>query len=100
MSSHLPFPGRVAAAVLLALALGGCATSGSPEWDRHFGDSARQLKAQQLRDPAAPQRHAGTEPVADGRTVREAGDRYVDTLRAPPPNNVIQLGVGQGGGGR
>lgn len=92
-------PGRLAAPLLLALALGGCA-SGSPQWDRQFGDSARQLKAQQLRDPAAPHRHAGAEPMADGRTVREAGDRYVDTLRAPPPNNVIQIGVGQGGGGR
>lgn len=97
MNSHLALSAHVAAPLLLVLALGGCA-SASPELDRHFGDAARQLKAQQLRDPEAPRRHAETEPLADGRTVREAGDRYVDTLRAPPPNNVISIGVGGGGG--
>ena len=88
-------PGRLAVPLLVALALGGCA-SASPKWDKRFGNAVREVTAQQIRDPEAPQRHADTEPTADGRTVREAGDRYVDTLRAPPPNNVIQLGVGAG----
>lgn len=87
-----------AAALAMSLALGGCAATASPEWDARFGDSARAVKAQQLIDPAAPQRNAQQMPRSDGRTVVEAGARHVDSYRRPPPTNVINIGVGGGNG--
>lgn len=85
----------IAAAACMAV-LGGCAASASPQWDARFGDSARALTAQQLLDPAAPQRHAQQVLGGDGRTVHEAGERHVETYRNPPPANVISIGVGGG----
>ena len=78
------------------LALCGCAASASPEWDSTFGDRSRILKAQQLVDPTAPTRNAQAAPPADGRTVREASDRHLETYRNPPATNVINIGVGAG----
>jgi hypothetical protein len=86
-----------ALAAAAALALGGCAASASPGWDAQFGDSARRLNAQQLIDPAAATRNAQTTPATDGRTVREATERHVETYRNPPPPTVINLGVGSNG---
>jgi hypothetical protein len=86
------------AAAAAALALGGCAASASPEWDARFGDGARRLNAQQLLDPAAPQRNAQQVLRADGRTVVEAGARHVETYRNPPTPSVISIGVGSNGG--
>ena len=86
----------VAAAALVAL--GGCAATASPDYDSRFGDGARQLRAQQLIDPAAPQRHAQTSARTDGRTLREGMDRHGDTYRQPPPTNIINIGVGGGAG--
>lgn len=76
------------------LVLGGCAATTAPNWDAQFGDSARVLEAQQLIDPGAPARHAQTTPATDGRTMREAMDRHVESFRNPPPTNVINIGVG------
>ncbi len=78
------------------LALGGCAATASPDWDSRFGDSARVLRAQQVIDPAAPTRNAQATPSSDGRTVREASERQVETYRNPPPPSVINIGVGTG----
>jgi hypothetical protein len=89
-------PNIVCAAACL-LALGGCAATASPEWDRLFGDSARALTAQQLIEPGAPQRNAQTNPKTDGRTTRAAMDLHVETYRNPPPTNVISIGLGEGG---
>jgi len=80
------------------LALGGCAATASPGWDADFGDSSRALKAQQLIDPAAPQRNAQQVPHGDGRTIVEAGARHVDSYRSPPPPTVVNIGVGGGTG--
>jgi len=84
----------IIAACLLALA--GCAATASPEWDARFGTSARTLNSQQLIDPAAPVKNAQAQARADGRTVREASERQVETYRSPPPPSVINIGVGTG----
>jgi len=78
---------------MLALLLGGCAASASPGWDGRFGDANRVLNAQQVIDPAAPTKNAQATPTADGRTVRQAAERHVDTYRNPPAATVINLGV-------
>lgn len=86
----------------VALACGallqGCAASGSPDMDSRFGEATRQLNAQQLIDPAAPTRNAQRRTRTDGRTVREANDRYVESYATPPTSNVITLNVGTGSG--
>jgi hypothetical protein len=87
-------------AAVALLALGGCAASGTPGVDARFGDALRALKAQQLIDPDATQRHAQATPPVDGRSTREAVERHADTYRNPPPTNVINIGVGAGGNGR
>ena len=88
------------ATVVLALLAAGCTTAtGSPEYDSRFGDAARTLRAQQLIDPDAPRRNADTQPPTDGRTMREAVDRQVDSFKKPPATNIINIGVGGGGGG-
>lgn len=79
------------------LALAGCAATASPAWDARFGDSARTLNAMQLIDPAAAAHNAQATPPTDGRTVREAGVRHVETYRSPPPASVINIGVGSNG---
>jgi hypothetical protein len=85
---------------ILALVLGGCAASASPGWDDRFGDANRVLNAQQVIDPAAPTKNAQAAPPADGRTVREAAERHVDSYRNPPAPTVINIGVGAGSAGR
>lgn len=87
---------RLGSAAACLLALGGCAATASPGWDARFGDSARTLNSQQLVDPAAPVKNAQVQPRADGRTVREASERQVDTWRTPPAPSVINIGVGTG----
>lgn len=87
----------VLATVLLLLS--GCAATASPDWDARFGNSARSLRAQQLIDPGAAQRHAQQVNPTDGRTVVEAGARHTESYRSPPPSNVISIGVGGGSAG-
>lgn len=89
----------LAAAVLVLLAAGCTTATGSPEYDSRFGDAARTLRAQQLIDPDAPRRNADTQPPVDGRTMREAVDRHTDSFKKPPATNIINIGVGGGGGG-
>ncbi len=76
--------------------LSGCAATTTPAYDRHFGDASRALMAQQVIDPDAPARRAAKGIRVDGRLSREAGVRLVDSYKAPPPSNVINIGVGAG----
>ena len=86
------------AATLAILLLQGCAAliaSGTPDWDSRFGDSTRQLRAQQLIDTDAPQRNANARQVTDSRSAREARDRYIESFTAPPPQiNMILVAPG------
>lgn len=84
-------------AASLLLVLGGCAATASPDWDACFGDSVRILKVQQLIEPDAATLNAQTSPLTDGRTVREAMDRHVESYRSPPATTVINVGsIGTG----
>ena len=83
----------IAAAAAVALC-SGCAVTGTPGYDRVFGDGTRALTAQQIYDPQAPLRHAGVVPATDGRTMREALDRQVGSFKEPPATSVINIGVG------
>ncbi|MBL0419587.1 hypothetical protein JI739_04410 [Ramlibacter sp. AW1] len=77
--------------VLATILLAGCGSI-TPQYDTRFGDAVRQARMAQTLNP-----NAGTTPVAvgtlDGRTAREASDRYQETYKAPPPVvNVINIG--------
>jgi type IV pilus biogenesis protein CpaD/CtpE len=85
----------LAGVAALAVSLTGCAT-GSPEYDARFGEAVRTLNVQQRIDPKAAERHADTPMTADGRHVREAVDRVVESFRAPPAPTIVNLGVGAG----
>lgn len=66
---------QVLSALSVAALAAGCAAS-APQWESRFGDSARQLRAQQTIDAAAPQRNAGKVPPAQGGSVLQSIDRY------------------------
>lgn len=89
---------RLAASVLAAPALlAGCAST-SPDYDSRFSDTTRALLQQQVADPRAGLRHADQQPAVDGRSVREAGARQLESFRAPPAPQQITLGVSGGSG--
>jgi hypothetical protein len=85
-----------AAASLLALQ--GCAVPGSPDYDAKFGSAWRTMQGQQVADPAATTRNANARETMDGRAVREARERYVESFSSPPPSNVTNINVGSGSG--
>ena len=84
------------ASLCLVTVLGGCAASASPDWDAAFGDRSRTLKAQQLINTTAASSNGQSVTASDGRTVREASERHLETYRNPPPPTVINIGVGGG----
>lgn len=91
-------------ATTLALAgaafLAGCAApSATPLYDQHFGKAVREARQRMALNPDA----ASTDPAAglDGRSAREAQQRYVDSFKAPPPVvNIINIGGAVAGGGQ
>lgn len=90
-------PTCMCASLCLTALLGGCAASASPDWDAAFGDRSRILTAQQLINPAAAERNADKASAGDGRTVREASERHLETYRNPPAPTVINIGLGTSG---
>lgn len=80
---------RLTLSASLVAMLQACALSTSPDYDSRFGDAARALQAQQLIDPDAPQRHADSQTRIDGRSAREAHERYVQSFGTPPQSSVI-----------
>lgn len=78
-----------AAALTIAslLALGGCATSTTPETDARFGESLNTLKAQQTLNPEAS-RNANPVAGIDGKAAKGAYDNYRDSFRKPPAEGL------------
>ncbi len=65
----------------------------TPQWDKQFGDSVRQTRAQQIMNPQA----GGDAPVngVDGVVARESIGRYRGSFREPLPAPA-PLSVGMG----
>jgi hypothetical protein len=81
-----------AAAALLA---SGC-TAVTPRLDAQFGRTVEVLAAQQLIDPAAPQRSGASH--LDGEAARETIQRYYKSYKAPaPPPGVFTINALGGG---
>jgi hypothetical protein len=85
---------RFSLGVTLVATLQACALSTSPDYDSRFGDATRALQAQQLMDPGAPLRHGDAQGRMDGRSAREAHERYVQSFGTPPQSSVINSGAG------
>jgi hypothetical protein len=45
-------------------------------------------------DPGAPLRHGDAQGRMDGRSAREAHERYVQSFGTPPQSSVINSGAG------
>lgn len=77
---------------LSASSLAAC-TSLTPNLDDSFGNAVNQAKAQQTLNPDASR---NTEPVS-GLSGKESGlvmDAYHESLKAPQPLTVINIGGG------
>ena len=90
-------PSRRCGAVIsltLWVLLPGCAAvqpfgAATPEYDRHFGDSIRQVRAAQTLDPGATARNLGKTAEMDGTAAKHATDRYQDSFKTPPPTFTV-----------
>lgn len=85
-------------AAATAALISGCAPT-TPAFDRHFGETVPALRAQQILDPNAPVANQGRNVEGiDGRSAREAVERYHQSFAEPPVQpNVFTIGVGSGG---
>ncbi len=88
---------RLARSVTLGLAaatgvltFSGCAPT-TPQWDKRFGESVRQMRQQQVRYPEA----GGDAMVqgVDGVAAREAIVNYRDSFRQPPASTGYTSGL-------
>jgi len=86
------------AAALATAGLAGCVTT-TPEYDKHFGESVRTVRAMQTLNPdAATENDPGS--GIDGRAATAAMDRYNGSYRSPEPDtNAYTVGVGVVNGG-
>ena len=87
-----PLSIRLAAGVLLTLALAACVTT--PRLDRQFGASVAVLRAQQTLNTQAG---ANRDPVSgmDGQAASAAYDNYQKSFSAPVPQPAaFTIGVG------
>ena len=91
----------MALAGLTLVAGSGCAPS-TPVFDRHFGESARILQAQQVRNADAPIANSDRNVDGlDGRAAKQAMDGYQRSFAEPPKQtNAFTIGVSSGDGDR
>lgn len=83
-------------AAALATTLAGCSTA--PAWERDFGDAARQARALQVIDPAAPGRNTGVAPT-DGKAAAGAMTKYAESHGyAVKEAKPVVLAIPTGGG--
>ena len=81
---------------LVPALLCGCVAA-APEWNKNFGDAARQLRAAQTIDVDAPSRNT-TPPMIDGKATSGAQTGYATSYgyavkeARQPPLTVLQVG--------
>lgn len=76
--------------LLTTALLASCAVSPTPNYDKRFGDALRQGRQAQTLNT-----QPSTNPITgmDGKSAKEAVERYVNTSKSPPPPvNVINIG--------
>jgi starvation-inducible outer membrane lipoprotein len=85
-------------APLGALCLLTACASPLAQWEAQQGDSLRAFRAAQLLDPQAAARHGDKLTAQDGKAAIETADRYVNSYREPPPQNIFVVGPAVTGG--
>lgn len=81
---------------LACVALAGCVAT-APQWESRFGDAARQARAGQVIDPAAPSRNL-VGPVIDSKATAGAQTGYATSYGyavkevKPPAITLVQQG--------
>jgi hypothetical protein len=88
---------------ILWLSLCGLTACASPlaRWEDQQGNAVRAVRAAQVLDPQAAARNGDKLPVHDGKATLESADRYVNSFKEPPPQNIFVIGPAvTGGGGR
>jgi hypothetical protein len=95
-----PVPFRLSTlAGLLGLgAITGCAST-MPNWDARQGESVRVIRAAQHLDPKAASKNGSRQASLDGKSALESADRYVNSFREPPVQNIFVVGPAVTGGG-
>lgn len=84
----------LAMGALLACTLAGCATSTTPEMDKTFGDSVRNIYTQQTLVPL-PVQLQDTVTGVDGVAAVHSQQRYQDSFKEPA-KTFDMLGAGGG----
>lgn len=81
------------AALLTVLVLTGCASSTTPQYDRHFGEAVRTAVAQQTVKPEAAR---NTDPVAglDGPSADASIGNYEKSFAKPDTGTTLSISVG------
>jgi hypothetical protein len=79
-------------------AIAGC-TSTTPNWDAREGQSVRVLRGAQHLDPQAAAKNGSRQASLDGKAALESADRYVNSYREPPVQNIFFVGRAVTGGG-
>lgn len=80
--------------------LAGCA-SPLQRWEGQQGNALRAVRSAQTLDPNASARHGDKLSTHDAKATLESADRYVNSYKEPPPQNIFVIGPAvTGGGGR
>ncbi len=98
MMKPVPFRLSTLAGLLGLGAIAGCVST-TPHWDAHQGDSVRVLNAAQQLDPQAAAKNGSRQGSLDGKAALESADRYVNSFREPPVQNIFVVGPAVTGGG-
>lgn len=81
-------------ALLAVLIMAGCASSTTPQYDRHFGEAVRTAVAQQTVKPEAARNN---DPVAglDGPAAEASMNNYEKSFAKPETGTTLSIRVGE-----
>ena len=97
MMKPVPFCLSTLAGLLGFGAIAACSTT--PSWDAREGESVRVLRGVQHLDPQAAAKNGSRQASLDGKAALESADRYVNSYREPPVQNIFVVGPAVTGGG-
>ena len=97
MMKPVPFRLSTLAGLLGLGAIAACSTT--PHWDAREGESVRVLRGAQHLDPQAASKNGSRQASLDGKAALESADRYVNSYREPPVQNIFVVGPAVTGGG-
>lgn len=70
------------------------------QWDAQQGTSVRALRSAQVLDPQASMRNGDKQGTMDAKAALESADRYINSYKEPPVQNIFVVGTTSTGGGK